>query len=113
VDYEKNSNADTGLFIKVLPEKWKPSAAVRRLGSVAVAINSENSFNSPTVAVERDGNIFNSSVVTAVEPAPSTTGNHNQWMDSVNKKLAALRLRINAQKMPDDRDFLSSKHHNT
>jgi len=112
VDYEKNSNADTGLFIKVVPEKWKPSAVVRRLGSVAVGINTENSYNSPPVAVDRGGNIFNSSVVAAVEPAPFTTGNHKQWMDSVNKKLAALRLRINAQKTPDDLGFLSSKHHN-
>ncbi|XP_003244151.1 tubulin glycylase 3A isoform X2 [Acyrthosiphon pisum] len=113
VDYEKNSNADTGLFMKVVPEKWKTPAAVRRLGSVTAAINSGNSYNSPAVTVDRGGNIFNSAVATAVQPAPFTAGYHNQWMDSVNKKLAALRLRINAQKTPDDRGFLCNKPHNT
>ncbi|XP_060868327.1 tubulin glycylase 3A-like [Metopolophium dirhodum] len=113
VDYEKNSNADTGLFIKVVPEKWKTPAAVRRLGSVAAAINGGNSYNSPPVTVDRGGNIFNSTVAAAVQPAPFTTGYHNQWMDSVNKKLAALRLRINARKTPEDRGFICSKPHNT
>jgi len=113
VDYEKNSNADTGLFMKVEPEKWKTPDAVRRLGSVTAAINSGNSYNSPAVAVDRGGNIFNSTVAAAVQPAPFTTGYHNQWMDSVNKKLAALRLRINARKTPDDRGFICSKPHNT
>lgn len=109
VDYEKNTSADTGLFMKVEPEKWKPSAAVLR--SVAVAINGGNSSNSSPVTMDHSGNINNSSV--AVEPTPFTTGYHNQWMDSVNKKLAALRLRINDRKTPDDRDGLCSKHHGT
>lgn len=109
VDYEKNPNADTGLFIKVMPEKWKPSTEVKRLGSVAVEMNGGNSYNSPEVTVNRGGNIFNSSV----QPAPFTTGYHNQWMNNVNKKLAALRLRMDARKTPDDRGFVSSKAQNT
>lgn len=113
VDYEKNSNADTGLFIKVVPEKWKTPAVVRRLGSVAAAINIGNSYNSQAVTVDSGGNIFNSTVAAAVQPAPFTTRYHNQWMDSVNKKLAALQLRINARKTPDDSGFQCSKPHNT
>ncbi|XP_025191717.1 tubulin glycylase 3A-like [Melanaphis sacchari] len=94
VDYEKNSNADTGLFTKVVPEKWKP----------AVTVNS-------AAATENCGcNIFNSSVASGVEPARFATGYHYQWMDSVNKKLATLRLKINSQKTTDDCSFMCSEH---
>ncbi|XP_060881988.1 tubulin glycylase 3A-like [Metopolophium dirhodum] len=86
VDYEKNSFADTGLFVKVVPEKWKPTAMV--------VVDS----------------LFNSSVVEAADPVPFTTGYHRQWMENINKKLAALRIRVNAQQT---RSFSRSKHQNT
>ncbi|XP_029348656.1 tubulin glycylase 3A-like isoform X1 [Acyrthosiphon pisum] len=38
VDYKNNTNADTGLFVKVVPEKWKPTSAA--------AVDSGNPFNS-------------------------------------------------------------------
>lgn len=64
VDCEKNSFADTGLFVKVAPEEWKPTAVV---------------------VVDYP---FNSSVAKAVDlnPVPFTTGYHRQWMENINKK---------------------------
>lgn len=86
VDYEKNSIADTGLFVKVVPEKWKPTAMVE--------------VDSP----------FNSSVAEAADPVPFTTGYHRQWMENINKKLAALRIRVNTQQTLS---YSRSKHQNT
>jgi len=84
VDYEKNSCADTGLFVKVIPEEWKS-----------------------TTVVETP---FNSSVAEVVDPAPFTIDYHRQWMENVNKKLAALRIRVNTQQT---RNYLRNKHQNT
>lgn len=105
VDYGKNSNADTGLFMKVVPEKWK-SAATVKLDSVAVAVNRGNSYNSTVGKVDRGYKKLKSPVATNIETAPFTTGYHHQWMDSVNKKLARLRLRIDSQKTTDDCDSM-------
>ncbi|XP_025195685.1 tubulin glycylase 3A-like [Melanaphis sacchari] len=79
VDYVKNSNADTGLFVKVVPENRK-SAAV----------------------VEVDNrNLFDSSVIFAVGPAALTTG-YNQRMVNVQKNLAEMRLQMVARKTKRD-----------
>ncbi|CAH1731116.1 unnamed protein product [Aphis gossypii] len=112
VDYGKNSNADTGLFMKVVPEKWK-SAATVKLNSVAVAVNRGNSYKSTAGKVDRGYNVLKSTVATNVETAPFMTGYHHQWMDSVNKKLAKLRLRIDSQNTTDDCGSMYSKHHST
>jgi len=86
VDYEKNSFAETGLFVKVVPEKWKSTTMVV--------------VDSP----------FNSSVAEAADPVPFATGYHRQWMENINKKLAALRIRVDTQQTRSD---LRSKHQNT
>jgi len=79
VDYEKNSKADTGLFVMVVPEKCKPSAVV---------------------PVD-NGNPIDSSVVYAVGPAALTTG-YNQRMASIQKNLAEMRLQVVAKKTERD-----------
>ncbi|XP_026821173.1 tubulin glycylase 3A-like [Rhopalosiphum maidis] len=110
VDYEKNSNADTGLFMKVVPENLK-SASVVKLDSSEIAANNGNLYNSTEATVDRGCNKFNLRV--GIEPTPFTTEYHHQWMNGVNKKLASLRLRINTQKTTDDSGVnCSSKHRN-
>ncbi|XP_060851495.1 tubulin glycylase 3A-like [Rhopalosiphum padi] len=79
VDYDKNSNADTGLFVKVVPEKWKPAAAL--------VVNNRCTFDS--------------SVVFAVGPAELTTG-YNQRMANVQKNLAEMRQQMIARKIKRD-----------
>ncbi|KAL5245423.1 hypothetical protein ACI65C_012833 [Semiaphis heraclei] len=63
VDYKKNSNADTGLFVKVVPEKWKPASA----------------------AMVNRCNPFNSLAAVTAEQTPFTFDYHRRWMDTVNK----------------------------
>lgn len=114
VDYEKNSFADTGLFVKVVPEEQKLDPVISPLISPMAVMDSL--FKSSTVemnspfnssAVEMDGPC-NSSATS--DPAPFTTGYHRQWMENINKKLAALRIRVNAQQT---RSYSRSKNHNT
>ncbi|XP_015364911.1 PREDICTED: tubulin glycylase 3A-like [Diuraphis noxia] len=80
VDYEKNSKADTGLFVKVVPEKCKPAAA-------AVPVETPN--------------FTDSSVVYAVGPAALTT-DYNERMASMQKNLAEMRLQMVARKTERD-----------
>jgi len=87
--------------MKVVPEKWK-SAATVKLDMVAVAVNRGNSYNFTLGKINRGYNVLKSPVAANVETAPFTTGYHHQWMDSVNKKLAKLRLQIDSQKTTDD-----------
>jgi len=83
VDYEKNSCANTGLFVKVVPEEWKTTVV-------------DSSFNSLGSKAE--------------DPAPFTNDYHRQWMENINKKLAALWIRVNTQQT---RNNLRNKHQNT
>jgi len=96
--------------MKFVPEKWK-SAATVKLDSVAVTVNRGN--NSIVGKVDRGYNVLKSPVAANVETAPFTTGYHHQWMDSVNKKLANLRLRIDSQKTTDNCGSMYSKHRST
>lgn len=98
--------------MKVVPEKWK-SAAKAKLDSVAVAVNRGNSYNSTVDKVDRGYIVLKSPVAANVETEPFTTGYHHQWMDSVNKKLAKLRLRIDSQKTTDDCGSMYNKHRST
>lgn len=84
VDYEKNSCANTWLFVKVVPEEWKTTTVV--------------------------DSSFNSLVSEAVDPAPFMVDYHRQWMENINKKLAALQIRVNTQQT---RNYLRNKHQNT
>ncbi|XP_022176617.1 tubulin glycylase 3A-like [Myzus persicae] len=77
VDYKTNLNADTGLFVRVVPEKWKPSSGT---------------------AVNCSRNPLNSSAALTAEQTPFTFDYHRRWMDSVNKKLVALQLHRKKQK---------------
>lgn len=45
---------------------------------------------------------FNSSVAEAADPVPFATGYYRQWMENINKKLAALRIRVNTQQTRSD-----------
>ncbi|CAI6344638.1 unnamed protein product [Macrosiphum euphorbiae] len=80
VDYEKNSKADTGLFVMVVPEKCKPAAA-------KVPVDS--------------GKPIDSSAVYAVGPPALTTG-YNQRMASMQKNLAEMRVQMVAKKTERD-----------
>ncbi|CAH1731502.1 unnamed protein product [Aphis gossypii] len=114
VDYEKNSFADTGLFVKVVPEEQKLAPVISPFISPMAVMDSL--FKSSTVeldsphnssAVEMNGPCNSSSTL---DPAPFTTGYHRQWMENINKKLAALRIRVNAQQT---RSYSRNKNHNT
>lgn len=80
VDYEKNSKADTGLFVKVVPEKCKSADT-----AVPVDIHSLN----------------DSSVGYAVGPTALTT-DYNERMASMQKNLAEMRLQMVARKTERD-----------
>lgn len=88
MDYEKNSKADTGLFVKVVPEKWKSTAAVVLQDNPAKNLSSRS-------------NPFDSSVIFAVGPAELTAG-YNQRMANVQKNLAEMRLQMIARKNKRD-----------
>ncbi|KAE9542612.1 hypothetical protein AGLY_002523 [Aphis glycines] len=88
VDYEKNSKADTGLFVKVVPEKWKSTTAV---------VLQDN----PAKNLSNRSNPFDSSMIFAVGPAALTTG-YNQRMANVQKNLAEMRLQMIARKNKRD-----------
>lgn len=87
VDTNDNSNANTGLFIKVVPEKFKPVKAVR-------GPTEGTPFSPPKVMSSNVGPIqaydYNS---------------HRQWVENVNNKLTAIQFRINTQDTPIDRYF--------
>jgi len=99
--------------MKVVPEKWKSAATVKLDSGAVATVNRGNSYKSTVCKVDRDYNVLKSTVATNVETAPFTTGYHHQWMDSVNKKLAKLRLRIDSQQTTDDCDSMYSKHRST
>lgn len=114
VDYEKNSFADTGLFVKVVPEEQKLAPEISPLESTMAVMDSILKSSSvdkdsphKSSAVETDGPC-NSSATS--NPAPFTTGYHRQWMENINKKLAALRIRVNAQQT---RSYSRNKDQNT
>lgn len=88
MDYEKNSKADTGLFVKVVPEKWKSTTAV---------VLQDNPNKIPSI----HRNPFDSSVIFAVGPAALTIG-YNQRMANVQKNLAEMRLQMIARKNKRD-----------
>ncbi|VVC38473.1 Tubulin-tyrosine ligase/Tubulin polyglutamylase [Cinara cedri] len=87
VDFEENSNADTGLFVKVVPEKWKPVTTIR-------GPTEGTPFSPPKIAA----NIADPTQAYYYYP-------HRRWVENVNDKLAAIRFRINARETPIDRYF--------
>lgn len=91
VDYEKNSFADTGLFVKFVPEEQKLATMVSPfMASMDVM---DSLFNSSAVVVNDP---YNSSVAApmASNTVPFTTDYHRKWMENVNKKLASIRIRV-------------------
>jgi hypothetical protein len=91
VDYEKNSFADTGLFVKFVPEEQKLAAMVSSPLKSSMDVM-DSLFNSSAVVV----NDSNSSVTApmASNTVPFTTDYHLKWMENVNKKLASIRIRV-------------------
>lgn len=87
VDFEENGNATTGLFVKVVPEKWKPVTTVR-------GPTEGTPFSPPNVVPSMTGPIQ------AYYYYP-----HRRWVENVNDNLAAIRFRINTREMPSDRYF--------
>lgn len=85
VDYAENSKADTGLFTKVVPEIRKPTITapiVRRIDDEI------HLFAAPKTS----------------PPTAADLGQHRQWAENVNKRLAAMRFTINdLRKFPTDR----------
>lgn len=82
MDYKENPEADTGLFVKVMPELLEPTnnCEPRQVPNVSKGIITDPSL------IER--------------------GQHDIWVNKVNNALAAIRYRLNAHEANDRAPYL-------
>lgn len=73
VDYAENPNANTGLFMKIVPERRTPTKILQRTGQDKTQL-----FTAPKVP-----------------RSTADVNHHRQWVENVNNKLAAMRFTIN------------------
>lgn len=99
VDYEGDSEADTGLFVKVVPENRVPTAADTE---TAVRHSERYPFAPPNRPTP---------VAFATVPNEPNEQTRHQWLENLNEKLAEIRSRIKSQKTTTDRYLSYNRDH--